>query len=68
MDVDVQELFLKQAFTPDGLVVKTRETYDAILRHFEHLDEGNFTRIYPNDLEILFELYEIRSLMMVSEI
>jgi hypothetical protein len=56
--MDVQRLVETKGFSPDEVATKTGEIYDRALRESANLDAGNFTRIHPDDLERLFDLYD----------
>ena len=58
MATEVQQCIETRRFSPEEIAAKTREIYHAMLRESEHLDRGNFTRIHPDDVQRLFDLYD----------
>ncbi len=42
----------------DEIAARTKQIYATVLSNSEYIDDSNFTRIHPNDLEILFAAYD----------
>jgi hypothetical protein len=49
---------VERAYDGDQVARKARAIYDAVLRRSGHIARGNFERIAPADLALLFELYD----------
>lgn len=58
MEPDVPTFIQTTTLSPDEIAGKSREIYDTLLRESRYLDAGNFTRIHPDDLERMFDLYD----------
>jgi hypothetical protein len=55
---DLARRLVERAYGPADVARKTRAIYDAVLRRSAHITKGNFEGVSPDDLELLFELYD----------
>lgn len=60
MPLTFEQFIETHALTPEEVSVRTRGIYEATLRQSQYLDAGNFTRVHPADLGILFDFYDQR--------
>jgi hypothetical protein len=58
MTADFQQLIETKLLSPQEVAVITRSIYDTLLRESKYLGGGNFTRIHPEDIRRLFDLYD----------
>ena len=58
MAADFPQIIETKRLSPEEVAVATGGIYDTILRESKYLGGGNFTRIHPEDIRRLFDLYD----------
>lgn len=60
MPLNFKQLVETHALSPQDISESSRIIYETVLHQSSYLDAGNFTRVHPNDLRNLFDLYDQR--------
>ena len=59
MATDLLQLVQTEKFLSEEIAARTHEIYETILRAMDLLGGGSFTVVPPNDVEWLFDLYDV---------
>ena len=54
----MQQLVETKQFSPQEISARQRQIYETVLRESKYLDGGNFSRVHPDDIRRLFDLYD----------
>lgn len=55
---EIADRVLARTYSTEQILTRTRDIYESMVRQSAQITTGNFTRILPADLALLFELYD----------